>query len=127
MAQVEGAGPGIINLGGRRDDRAVQVEGGCVVSDPAGELVQRHVGFLAVLPDDMDRRRGVALRVDLSNHEVPFGGVAFVIREGSRIHGNDLRVGSLGGVLRRSAATRRTCGTEKHEGETDQGKHSSEE
>jgi hypothetical protein len=80
----------------------------------------------------MDRRRGVALRVDLGNHEVPFVGiigVALGIREGVRIHINDLRVGSsLGDCdLSSNLAARRTRRAEEDEYEADEAEHAGEE
>jgi hypothetical protein len=56
------------------------------------DLLQRHIGGLAVSPRDMDRRRGVASRVDLINDEVPFAVVAAVIGERPRLYGNELGV-----------------------------------
>jgi hypothetical protein len=83
------------------------------VSGFAGEGGQLYVGVVAVCPDDVDRRRGVALLVDLINHEVPFGGVASVTSRAKRrlLHLDVLR----GGGLRRNRPARRTRSTEKHE------------
>lgn len=92
----------------------------------AGELVQRHIGRLAVRPADMDRR-GVALIVDLRDHEVPFAVVAPVTREGSRVHRNGLCIGRLAGDdLSSNTAARRTR-TEEHEGQADQAEYASGE
>jgi len=92
MAQDELARPSAVNTGCRGDNRAVQVESGRVMSRSTRDLLQRHIGRLAISPRDVDRRRGVASRVDLINDEVPFGVVTAVIRERSRFYGNDLRV-----------------------------------
>jgi hypothetical protein len=75
----------------------------------------------------VDRRRGVALLIDLINDEVPFGVVTAVIRERPRLYGNDLRVRGLVGNALSSRVTARRTRTEEHERETDQGEHSSEE
>lgn len=56
------------------------------------ELLQLHIGGLAVSPSDVDRRRGVALLIDLINDEVPFAVVAAVIGERPRLYGNELGV-----------------------------------
>jgi len=127
MAQDELARPSTVDSGGCRDDRAVQVESGRVVSSAPRDLVERHIGGLAVRPGHMDRRRGVAGRVDLINDEVPFGVVTAVIGERPRLYGNGLRVGGLARYgLPSHVATRRTR-TQEHEGEADQAEHPSDE
>ena len=89
----------------------------------AGELLQRHIGRLAVRPADMDRRRSVALFVDLGDHEVPFAVVALVTREGSRVHRNEPRVAGLAGYhLSSNMAARRTR-TQEHERQADQAEY----
>ena len=76
----------------------------------------------------MDRRRGVASRVDLINDEVPFAVVAAVIRERPRLYRNELRVGRLAGYdLSSNMAARRTRRAEEHEYEADQAEHAGEE
>jgi len=91
------------------------------------DLLQRHIGRLAISPRDVDRRRGVASRVDLINDEVPFGVVTAVIGERPRLYGNRLRVGGLARYgLPSHVATRRTR-TQEHEGEADQAEHPSDE
>jgi hypothetical protein len=79
------------------------------------------------MPRDVDRRRGVALLIDLINDEVPFAVVAAVIGERPRLYGNDPRVRGLAGYALSSRVTARRTRTQEHERETGQGEHASEE
>jgi hypothetical protein len=75
----------------------------------------------------MDRRRGVARRVDLINDEVPFAVVAAVIRERPRFYRDELRVGRLAGYdLSSNTAARRTR-THEHERQAEQTEYASGE
>jgi hypothetical protein len=74
----------------------------------------------------MNRRRGVAGRVDLINDEVPFAVVTAVIRERTRLYRDDLRGrGRASLVLPSNEGARRTR-AEKYKYETGQREHPSE-
>jgi hypothetical protein len=75
----------------------------------------------------VDRRRGVALLINLINDEVPFAVVAAVIGERPRLYGNERGVGGLAGYGLPINVTARRTRTQKHEGEADQGEHPGDE
>jgi len=91
------------------------------------DFLQRHIGRLAISPRDVDRRRGIASRVDLINDEVPFGVVTAVIRKRSRFYGNDLRVWRLASGDLPSNVGARWTRAEKYKYESGEGKHPSDE
>lgn len=97
------------------------------MSSSPRDLLERHIGRLAVCPGDVDRRWGIARRVDLIDDEVPFRVVTIMIGERSGTCRNDLCVRGLADCVLPGRVGARRTRTEKHEYETDQGEHSSEE
>lgn len=122
VGQVELAGPAAVDGHGGTRHVGAQVERRGVVRHPTGELVERYVGGLSVVPRDLDGGRSRGLVLHLGDDEVPLRAHDLVVTERLGLHllagavVGELVLGDRAGVDLRHAVAPLALEGERHVG-----------